>query len=177
MDNKELQNLLDSLDEGPLGKRKEWVWDRITLKTKFTKEKLKEIAKQYDALGDFEKNNSGAYQHAIKYNYLEEITSHMGRKTFWTVDKAFEVAKLYKTRTEMFKSKHKTAYVFLLKNNLLDECFSKKHVNEVSKEEHYKLAKTCKTRSEYYNKKSSYYQKALKEGWLDEWFPKKRGTK
>ena len=28
MDNKDLQKLLDSLDEGPLGTRKEWQWDR-----------------------------------------------------------------------------------------------------------------------------------------------------
>ena len=27
MDQESLQNLLDSLDEGPLGKRKEWQWD------------------------------------------------------------------------------------------------------------------------------------------------------
>ena len=28
MDNKDIQNLLDSLDEGPLGTRKDWQWDK-----------------------------------------------------------------------------------------------------------------------------------------------------
>lgn len=167
------KQILSKLNAGVIGKRKDWNWDRIVINQKWNKNTVTEIAKKYNTLGDFEKNHSGAYQYAQRHNFLDEITSNLAKKTFWNKDNALKAAKLYKTRTMFAKSKDKGAYRFLKKNNLLHKHFSKKHVNEVSKKTHYKLAKTCKTRSEFNSKKTSYYQKALKEGWLDEWFPKK----
>jgi hypothetical protein len=170
----EQQNqILSKINAGVVGTRKEWVWDRITIRTIWDKDKVINETKKYTLYDDFCEKSNGAYNYAKKYGFLEEVTSDLIKKTFWNVDNASKVAKLYKTKGMFAKSKDKGGYRFLKKNNLLDIYFPKKHVNEVSKEAHYEVAKTCKTRSEFNSKKGSYYQKSLKKGWLDEWFPKK----
>lgn len=50
------------------------------------------------------------------------MTSTMNKIRKWTISKALEVAKSFRTRTELGKS-YPQAYEVLRRNNLLDECF------------------------------------------------------
>ena len=64
MDNTELQKLLDSLDEGPLGTRKDYQWDRSVngntthLNSKEALEKRKNSSKYKNSLGQQHSVNS-----------------------------------------------------------------------------------------------------------------------
>ncbi len=62
MDQDKLQKLLDSLDEGPLGQKKQWQWDRVfiakDISSRRTKEEWEAIAKKIEAKTDFKERSA-----------------------------------------------------------------------------------------------------------------------
>ena len=80
MKQEDLQNLLDSLDEGPIGKRKDWQWDKAIkgtshlnskqgkLKSAKGKAKNRKVINQYNLQGEFIKTHNGVLeaQNSIK---------------------------------------------------------------------------------------------------------------
>jgi len=169
----EQQNqILSRINAGVIGKRKQKTWDSIAIRTKWSKEKVLEYCKKYN---NYSELSTGALNYALKNGFIEEAIAHMDKNIKWDFKQAKTVAKLYKTRKEFSLSKYQSAYNWAIRENKLDQICSHmpKHKFEVSKETVYALAKTCKNPTELSNKKFSYYKQAKKEGWLNEWFPKK----
>lgn len=170
----EQNQILRKLNAGVIGKRKDWVWESVAVRQKWNKNKVIKIAKKITDLEEFASNYNGAFMFAKRNNFLEEVTSHMQRNATWDINSVKKVAKLYKTRLEFKDSKHYSAYQWALRNKKLDIVFPLKHKNQVSKDTIAKIAKNCKNVTQLYNIKNSYYKIAKREGWLDEWFPKKK---
>lgn len=169
----EQDQILRKLNAGVIGKRKEWVWDRIVLKQTWSKDKVMEIAKKYNNQDDFRENEGGAAGFARRKEIWDEVTAHMHMKNKWDLESVKQVAKLYKTRSDFGHSKeHGGAYDWAKRHKKLDEVCA--HMPKFYKDkEYYKnIALQYKTRGEFYKYGSYAYKKALKEGWLDEWFPK-----
>lgn len=87
--------------------------------TKWSYEKCKKEALKYNTKTEFKHNNGGAYSHAWKNSYLNEICEHMSR-TKWTYEKCKNVAIKYKTRNS-FQKNGRGAYIFAYRNLFLDE--------------------------------------------------------
>lgn len=99
---------------------------QINTNKKYTKNKLKNIAKKYNRRSDFSKNDKSAYNAAIAYgkDFYNNICSHMtdGRRVYgtYTIAELRKRAKKFKMRGEFFK-KDKTAYQQAWKMGILDE--------------------------------------------------------
>ena len=171
----EQNQILRKLNAGVIGKRPEWVWDRITLKQTWSKDKVMEVAKQYNNPEDFNKNEGGAVGYARRKGFYKEAISHMDKKTHWDLESVKQITKLFKTRNEFGKSKeYSGAYDWAKRNNKLDEvCI---HMPKFYKDKayYYEIAKQYKTRGELSIHGKYAYKKARKSGWLDEWFPKNK---
>ena len=81
-----------------------------------------EIAKKYSVRGKFIAENRGAYGWIVRNNHKKnsDIFGHMKKANKWNLEEVTKVAKLYKTRTEFQKSKHRTAYIWCHRNDELD---------------------------------------------------------
>ncbi len=171
----EQNQILRKLNTGAIGKRRQGVWDYIAAKTIWNKKSVINTAKLYKYYSKFNDDHNGAVMYATRNGFLDEATSHLIKETQWDLEKVKEVAKLYKTRRKFALSKDKNAWQWARRNKKLDEVCAHmpKHINEVSKETIYQIAKNCKNPTALFNIKNSYYRKAKKEGWLKEWFPKK----
>ena len=118
----------------------------------------------YTKMGCFilNKNKTGGIGSTIKIN--------------WTKDKCFEESKKYKTRTE-FKIKSCGAYYTSIDNNWLDDFFIKTNNNYPTKYWNYdnckKISLSCKSRNDLNKKSRSAYNSSKRNGWLDEFYPKK----
>jgi hypothetical protein len=171
----EQDQILNKLNKGAIGKRKEWVWDRITLKQTWSKDKVLEVAKKYNNPDDFHTNEGGAAGYARRKDFWEEATAHMDKRNEWDLNLVKQIAKLYKTRNDFAHSKpHSGAYDWAKRHNKLDEVCA--HMSKFYKDKayYYEIAKQYKTRGEFWKYGSYAYKKANKEGWLDEWFPKNK---
>ena len=92
---------------------------------KWTLEKCKEEALKYNSRKGFATESNSAYNSARRYNWLEEVCSHMNTKTrkpkdYWTEEKCKEEALKYKTRNEIYKN-CSGAYMAMLKNDWLNK--------------------------------------------------------
>jgi len=89
----------------------------------WTFEKVKEEALKHKTKGEFEKNASGAYDVALKNEWINKICSHMisSQKptSYWTFEKVKEEALKHNSRTE-FCEKSGSAYNKAALNNWLD---------------------------------------------------------
>jgi len=171
----EQDQILRRLNAGVVGKRQEWVWDRIALKQTWSKDKVMELAKQYKTPDDFHKNEGGASGYAKRNGFWNEVIAHMSKRNEWDLELVKQVAKQYKTRNEFAHSKeHSGAYDWAKRYNKLNEVCS--HMPKFYKDKayYYEIAKQYKTRGEFWQHGGYAYKKANKEGWLDEWFPKNK---
>ncbi len=91
----------------------------------WTKEKCQEEALKYRHRWEFGENCKSAYCSAIKYNWLDEICSHMEviKHPKYTKEECHQEALKYNTRTE-FQNNSKGAYATSCKNNWIDEVCS-----------------------------------------------------
>lgn len=94
----------------------------------------------------------------------------------WTRQRVFEEARKYKTRTE-FKKGCRGAYTAACKNKWISEMtwfVSSQKPNGYwnNKERVFEEARKYRNRTEFQKGSVGAYQKALKNGWLDELFPK-----
>ena len=174
---KKQDQLLRKLNAGVVGKRKQKDWDRVSRLTVWNKEKVIEEIKKYTLLGDFAKDSNGAYLYAKRNNFLNEVTSYLkrGKRIPYTLEEVKNIAKKYKTRKEFERGKDSTAYQWAYANKKLDEICGHMVVlkKTLTKEQVFEIAKQCKTRNEFNELYRSAYQKAWRNKWLDELFPKK----
>jgi len=140
-------------------------------------DKCKEIALKYNTRKEWIKGNSSSYIPSQKNGWLEECCKHMvakkKHKGYWTLERCKDIALRYKTRNDWIKG-NVSSYSVAHKNGWLEEC--RKHmVIRDSKPKGYWSLDKCKgiglkynTRKEWIKGEPSSYQKAYKNGWLEE---------
>jgi len=139
-------------------------------------ENCKTEALKYDSRKDFHENTQTAYHTARRNGWLDEICSHM-KSFIWTKERCQQEALKYKSRSDFQKST--TPYQISFKNGWLNHICShmvrpitwnKKWTFESTKVE----ASKYNSRTEFKTKSSGAYDAALKNSWLDIFFPKKQ---
>lgn len=144
---------------------------------KWSKDKVIEISKQYKSKSEFEKNNGGAYQSALKNGWLDEM-DWLKRPTNYnfkcTKEYVFEESKKYKTISE-FNKYSRGSYEKARKNGWLDEMtwLVRQIHKDWDKDSVFTESSKYSTRSEFRIGSYSAYDVARKNGWLNELFPKK----
>jgi hypothetical protein len=139
-------------------------------------ENCKIEALKYNNKTEFIKNAFGAYDVALKNNWVNEICLHMKRpsskRIIWTKDRCKNLAKECNSRSE-FKKKYLVAYGACVKHGWLDDICS--HMIEIKKPSGYwtiekslEVAKTCTTRTEFKEKYSRAHKILLDNGLLDD---------
>lgn len=89
----------------------------------WTKEKVFEVARQYQSKSEFNKGCASAYEIARKNGWLSEMDWFVKGKRpdgYWTKERVFEKAREYQTRSEFFKG-CASAYVIARVNGWLKE--------------------------------------------------------
>lgn len=138
----------------------------------WTYEKCLEEALKYSTKTEFKSNSSSAYGAARKNGWVDKICNHMTPiakiRGFWTKERCFEVALLFKTKTE-FSKKAPSAYdAAHRKGWLSDIC---KHMPSLIKHWTKKICKIealkYQTKSVFRAKSNKAYNAAYRNGWLE----------
>jgi len=138
-------------------------------------EEIRKLASRYDSVKDFRTDNSSAYSTALKHGWWKEISEHMVRSVEygkWTLEALTIEARKYSSRVE-FEKKSVGAYSAARKKGLLDQvCIHMERlVNPVghwTKERVLAEAQKYQVRVAFQKGSTAAYQKAWKEGWLEE---------
>jgi predicted GIY-YIG superfamily endonuclease len=136
---------------------------------------------KYKIRSEFQKGSNGAYRSSWKNGWLDEICSHMLTyseiRTKWTKDRCQEESLKYKIRSE-FQKGSSAAYQSSCKYGWLDKICShmgdnkRKSSGHWTKENCIQESLKYNTRSEFQKGSKGAYNPSLKNGWLDEFFPK-----
>jgi len=96
-------------------KTKKWDFEAVA------KEALK-----YNSIKDLQKNNSSAYNVAIRNKWLMDVIGHMnGGNTKWTIEKLIDVLSKY-PKNKWYKTKEcHTAFVYMKRHKLQDKVLEK----------------------------------------------------
>lgn len=156
------------IGKGSLGGISHGKWNRKT---------CREEAMKYKSSSEFEVNSSGAYAAALRNGWLKEYTWFAVLKQEWTKQICFDEAKKYKTRGE-FSTGSSGAYKKSLETGWIDEyTWLRSRQNKPSgywdNYEHcYEEAKKYRNRRSFQKSCNGAYNKAFKNGWLDDytWF-------
>ena len=143
---------------------------------KWTLESLTEEAKKYSSRSEFEKKNPGAYHAARKKGFLKQACRHMNYLVkpvnYWTKERVIEEAQKYQTKVT-FQKGSGGAFQKAWKEGWLKEACA--HMIERKRPNGYwtlenirREAKKYKTRTEFMRKVSAAYNRARKEGWLQD---------
>ena len=81
------------------------------IKTKWPKEKVLEIASQFDTVKDWVSRCGGSYAAASKQGWLPEATAHMVKPQKWTVERIKETALGYTDLTQFCKEQSSCATI------------------------------------------------------------------
>lgn len=140
----------------------------------WNKQLCAEEALKYKTKTDFNRGSVGAYTHALKHGFLDEICSHMEvkwQRKWSNKDVCRKEALKYQTRSE-FQYKSNGAYTYAMRHYFLDEiCNHMENHHEIkwnSKEACAKEALKYKRRIDFARDSNSAYTYALKHGFLDE---------
>ena len=139
-------------------------------KSKWTKQKVHDIAKRYMFRKDFRKNDYAAFRAAQKNGWMDEVCAHM--EVLWAKKWDYESCRLealkYKTRTK-FQEGSTGAYQSSVKNGWLDE-FCTHMVRELkwNFDACRREALNYSSRSDFQKGSGSAYNAAQKNNWLDE---------
>ena len=138
----------------------------------WTFDNVKQEAQKYNTKTEFRKGKPGAYNSAVKNNWIDDVTKHMISKDEMMYNKVKQEAEKYRTKTE-FMRKNQYLYYLAVKNNWIDDVT--KHM--ISKDE--MRFDKIKQEAEKYNKRTEFwkgspsaYTVASKNNWLNDFFPK-----
>lgn len=131
-------------------------------------------ALRYKTKSEFNRGSVGAYTHALKHGYLDEICTHMGIKwqKKWTNKKdCHSEALKYQNRSD-FQRKSNGAYTYALRHDFLDEICTHMENHHIVK---WNSKKACAEEALKYHRRidfnrnsNSAYTYALKHGYLDD---------
>ena len=146
------------------------------------KERCHKEALNYNSRSKFQKECSSVYISAHRNGWLDEICSHMSETIkpsgYWNYkERCHKEAFKYESRTEFHKGSG-SAYESARINGWLDEICS--HMKSIRKPSGYwDYKQNCKKEALKHNSRSEFqkgcniaYKAALKNRWLDEFFPK-----
>lgn len=165
-------NLLNTAPAGSLGGI-DIIW---------TKEKCHEEALKYKSKSEFIKYRKGAVSAAVRNGYFNEICSHMVRpepkNKKWRYEECKKVALGCKSKKEFIKN-FGSVYTASKRKGWYSEISS--HMTSTQRQPKFwndkencrKAATECKKRSEFNKKYVRASVVSRKNGWLDEFFPKK----
>ena len=142
----------------------------------WTYEKCAEIALICIRRNELRKNFNGAYDAALRNNWLDKICEHMEKpyesNKRWTFDKCQELALNCKNKIE-FKIKYTNASHAAQRNGWMNKICM--HMEEGKKPNGYwtkdkcqEKALTCKTRHEFEKKYGSAYISSIQNIWIDD---------
>lgn len=170
--------ILDRIMSGVIGTRKQGTWDTMAKKTgqsKFTKESVIEESKQYRFYDDFKVKSNGAFQYAVKYNFIDELNLERKFVTTRNLESIKKEAEQYSTRWE-FQQKDYKNYSKALREGWLDEVCA-----DMENKQHSYTLDECKQISSQYSGRTKWskkhqnsYVQARRNGWLDECIPNKK---
>lgn len=127
-------------------------------------------AQSYRTRSEFKVKCSGAYNKALKENWLDTICSHMNSRIMkWTKKRCHEEAKNYKTRAEFVKHRP-TAYNIAKDKGWLDSICKHMKARNVkwTMEKCAEIAKEYDSRSVFAKTQPNAYSAARRNGWLEE---------
>jgi hypothetical protein len=156
------------IGKGSLGGISHGKWNRRT---------CREEALKYKSASEFEVNSSGAYAAALRNGWLEDYTWFAVLKQEWNEQACFNEAKKYKTRGE-FSYGSASAYKKALETGWISEYTWLSSRQSVpagywdNYEHCYEEAKKYRNRRSFQKSCNGAYNKAFKNGWLDDytWF-------
>jgi hypothetical protein len=138
----------------------------------WTKERCLELALNYNSRAEFTKQHYDAYRASKRAGWLDEICSHMEKRTWkvdgWNKEECRKEALKYDNRGEFWK-KSSGASAYAQRNGFLDEICS--HMKERfmwTKEGCLEVALKYDSRGEFQLKQGACYQGATRNGWIDE---------
>lgn len=138
------------------------------------KENLLREAKKYKTKSEMKAKSNVAYISMYKLG-LSDILFPTGKKSngYWTIARCFDAAKLYMDISDFSTGDHKTAYTKLCRENLIMQATS--HMKRVKVSNNHWTKENClieagkyKTRNEFRIFSNGAYDKALKNGWINE---------
>lgn len=156
---------------------KDYTWFNVLWEAKWDKKTCYNEAKKYKTRKEFQKSSGGAYRKAWECGWLEEYTWLNYRKTkpvgYWdNYEHCFEEAKKYKNR-RAFLIGCSRAYTKSLKNGWLEDYTwfkeKKKPNGYWNQETCYEEARKYDSKNEFMRNANGAYQKAQREGWLDDY--------
>jgi hypothetical protein len=142
----------------------------ISKRVKWTKELAQQEAAKYFSRSEFQKKSSNAYHAALRWGWLDDVTSHMvtKRNNNWTYDDIFLIAQNY-DRLIDFQKNENAAYLFAKRHGFFDNIISHmKRKNRWDKKKIHEIALKYKSRSEFEKNEPNPYNAALRMGIMDD---------
>ena len=146
-------------------------------KEKWTFDAIVDVAKNYENVDEFKRNESVAYQKVIKKSWKEELIKTLGdswaiskrrsRTVDFSFEKIVEIAKNYTEKSE-FVAKERSAYNKALNNGWIDEiCAHMKQRVSWSQSKVIEEAKKYSSYTEFTKKSASAQRTAYRMGIID----------
>ena len=96
----------------------------------WTKDLISEVTKKYDNYTEFIKKHKSAYDAAVKYGWIKQLTRHMKKRKVWDYESVKKEALKFKNR-DAFRMGCLGGYSYAKKNNILDEITSHMELRNV----------------------------------------------
>ena len=149
------------------------------VKPKYTYNKCKEIALSCKSRKEFEVLNRSAYMASCRNNWINDWFEDKGwhEAGYWTYNRCMEIAKQVYNASSMQKI-NKSAYGAALRNGWLKDYTwwinTQKPRGYWTYDRCLEIAKQCKNKGQMSELSIGAYTSAKRNGWLDEWFPKRK---
>jgi hypothetical protein len=177
----EQDQILNRLNSGVIGKRKQGTWDYIAKKTLYSKTDILKDALKYESKWEWEKASNPVVLAAKRFGIYEKATAHMKTRNELTYEFCEAEAKKYTERIRFFEG-NPSAYTKAQRSGWLDSICN--HMLPVSITRSRDKIKwtydTCKieaakykTRNEFQKGNQRAYKVSRINKWLDDFFPKK----
>jgi hypothetical protein len=131
-------------------------------------ESVLDIAKKYQSIGDFKKNDKNTYAVAQYHGWLPEVSKFLGRKNIeWTYEKVKNIVDKYETLKD-FIQLEPNAYHAAQRNKWLEEITKnlKREVTKWTYDDFITLSEPYKEKLEFKRAFPKLYQVAYKWGWI-----------
>jgi hypothetical protein len=136
-----------------------------TIRQRWSKDKVIELALQYNNKREFRKNEPNAYGYSLRENFFKELSFNIPIENVPTKEYIIEVASKYSTKKE-FINNHPTLYNYSKKMNWWDDIFDIILLNR--KEEIRQVVLQYNRKTDFQRNHTDLYVIVNKYGWWDE---------
>jgi hypothetical protein len=136
---------------------------------KWSREKIEDIAKNYNSKKELREENSTAYQNAVRGGYIDELFDNL--RSEWTKDKVLELIKNKNIKTQAdLRRIEPGALTHMYRNEYIHEVFQKSE--KLTKEIATEIIKNYKSTGDLKKKNRKVYNYAYRQGFLYDLLPK-----